>query len=224
MDFDLSTFTTELRAKMFFRFPYLQGRGTNKNGTPKHGRFNEEIRHVAFDTNMTIDYGDNIKIFEIGNDYAETNYPYYHILEDAPVIHKAGHGTKQSKGSQQYVRVLKNRDYGIVSKKTTSKGKVYYKQEYRGKNYRGKRLFNLYEHSQHKVLDLDTNVTTLRNDTSPTYMNEHYHYIEEMLDKITDELASEYNMRKVTTRNSTLDWGNDTEDYDTDFLETLVDM
>ena len=33
-------------------------------------------------------------IFDIGNEYAEREYPYYHILEDAPVIRKKGKGTE----------------------------------------------------------------------------------------------------------------------------------
>ena len=58
----------------------------------------------------------NMYIFEIGNDYAEENYPYYHILEDAEVIRKRGRGTSKSKGSQAQIEKLSQRDYGPVTK------------------------------------------------------------------------------------------------------------
>ena len=231
MDYTLNAFVSSLRDRMYNSkfFPYLKGRGSNPNGTPKHGgymtpAYNEEIKEVAFKVNPTIDLGDDIKLFEIGNDEAEAHYPYYHILEDSPVIHKRNKGSSRSKGTQDKVRVLKDRDYGIVEKKINKNGKTFYKQEYRSKNYRGKRLFNLYEHSQHKVLDLDTGITTLSNTSSPTYMNEHYKYIEKVLDSVVKDLANEFGMELVAARNSNLE-----EDFnlsgDTEsLLETLTNM
>ena len=49
--------------------------------------------------------------FKIGNRIAEEKAPHYHILEDAKRIHYPYKGTKQSKGKQDLVKNLRDRDY-----------------------------------------------------------------------------------------------------------------
>ena len=88
MDFVLGSFVDRLRELMYNRFPYLPDRGKNPNGTFKHGQYNEQIRDVAFKNNPTISLSPNQFSFDIGNEYSEEHYPYYHILEDAPYIRK----------------------------------------------------------------------------------------------------------------------------------------
>lgn len=99
---------------MYNHFPNLKDRGHNPNGSFKHGEFNEEIRDVAFKNNQTIVVSENEYTFDIGNEYAEEHYPYYHILEDAPYIRKRDRGTAKTRGSQAKVEKLGDRNYSFL--------------------------------------------------------------------------------------------------------------
>ena len=157
---------------MYNRFPYLPDRGRNPNGTFKHGQYNEQIRDVAFKNNPTILSMENQYTFDIGNEYSEEHYPYYHILEDAPYIRKRDRGTSKTRGSQAKVEKLADRNYSFP----TWNGKTF-TQEYR-KNIRGQR------NRIGKV----------------SHLNEHYQYIERMLnDSILDILAFEFNLKRART-------------------------
>lgn len=197
MEFSLTEFTRALFDKMYNRFPNLPNRGVNNNGKPKHGEYNDEIRDVAFKqngTNGVITLTENLQMLEIGNSYAETHYPYYHILENSLVIHKRNKGTAKSKGSQMFETNLSKRDYEQVS----MKGKTFSK-EYRH-NYRGDRGSNVLKSAD--VIKIRNGITEHSNKNSNTYSNEkHYHYIEKMLDPIVKELKDEFNLTlgKTTT-------------------------
>lgn len=205
MEFDITTFTQTLRDKMYNRFPNLPQRGLNASGTPKHKDFNEQIRDVAFKNNPTIAMGEKQYTFDIGNEYAEEHYPYYHILEDAPYIRKRDRGSEKTRGSQAKVEKGK-RDYGVIS----WNGKTF-TREYR-RNVRGKR--NRMGNVSHWVTDYNGDKYFI-NRESNSYLNEHYQYIEKMLDIITIELASEFNLKKARVEKTGLEdelaeqWGID---------------
>ena len=196
MEFDIETFTTRLRELMYDSpyFPYLAERGKNRSGSFKHKLKNNEIKNVAFKTNPTLIVGD-MRTFDIGNSYAEAEYPYYHILEDAPAIRKRGKGTKKTKGSQATITKSMDRDYNIVS----WNGKTFTKEYAR--NVRGKR--NRLSNVSHWATDYNGDLWFI-NRNAGSYKNEHYHYIERMLNNgILDAIATEFGL----TRKRTVDTG-----------------
>ena len=191
MLYNIDEFVATLRTRMYEVFPHLYDRGLNPGGSFKHGRFNDEIRDVAFMNNPVQVLGTDMQVFDIGNDYAERFYPYYHILEDAPVIHKRGKGTDASKGSQAKIEKLSKRDYGLVGWSGKSFTKEY------EKNVRGKRK-SVINNSQ-QVID-----GKIINKESLTYKNIHYHYIENMLERVNPIVAAEYDLRLLRTKSSGL--------------------
>ena len=195
MEFNLATFTQSLRDKMYDRFPNLPQRGLNENGNPKHGQYNEQIRDVAFKNNETIIVSENEQTFDIGNEYSEEHYPYYHILEDAPYIRKRNRATEKTKGSQANVEKRK-RDYNIIS----WNGKTFTKEYSR--NVRGSR--NRLSKVSHWITNSNGEKEFI-NRESNSYANEHYQYIEKMLDTITIELASEFKMKRMRVSKSGLE-------------------
>lgn len=208
MEFELNDFTKRLRELMYDRFPNLPNRGINPSGTPKHGQHNEEIRNVAFKNNPTYMLDENSNGFEIGNEFSEEYYPYYHILEDAPYIRKRNKSTKKTRGSQASVEKLGERDYNIIS----FNGKTY-SREY-ARNVRGAR--NRTEKVSHLGVDASGKKVWI-NRESNSYLNEHYHYIENMLNGgILDQIAQEYGLRRQRTVNTSLQ-----EDYE---ALSLVDI
>lgn len=133
--------------------------------------------------------------FEMGSEKMEKMHPYYHILEDAPVIRKKYRGTEKSKGSQDKISDVSKRDYGIVE----WNGKTFTK-EY-SKNVRGSRK-SVIENSTSRAYKKNGS-WYLKNRESNTYVNTHYKYIEKILDSgILETLAKEFNMtlkRKIDT-------------------------
>lgn len=192
-EFNLQEFTDLIREYLYGLFPY-------ENDTiklVKHEKHPFHIRDVAFmwlPTSMSAD-GKSIT-FDIGSDYAEENYPYYHILQDAQVIHKKNKGTKTSKGSQALIEDVGNRDYGRIK----FNGKTY-SREYQ-KNVRGERA---------KIVDKSTrfvysNGTTKKiNANANTYVNIHYKYIDKILDYSLPFIAQYYGMKLMRKKNSGLE-------------------
>lgn len=208
MEFELNDFTKRLRELMYDRFPNLPNRGINPSGTPKHGQHNEEIRNVAFKNNPTYMLDENSNGFEIGNEFSEEYYPHYHILEDSPYIRKRDKSTKKTRGSQASVEKLGERDYNIIS----FNGKTY-SREY-ARNVRGAR--NRISKVSHWGVDASGKKVWI-NRESNSYLNEHYHYIENMLNGgILDQLAIEYGLKRKRTQNTSLQ-----EDYE---ALSLVDI
>ena len=185
MEYTISGFVDRLRGLMKDEFPYLEGRGFNKSGTPKHKDHNDEIRKVAFERNPTVIVDENTLTFDIGNEYAETYYPYYHILEDAPVIRKRYRSTEKTRGSQANIKELGKRDYGRIN----FNGKTY-SREY-ARNIRGERN-KVVQNAQQNVYV--GNEKFVINKSANSYKNEHYHYIENMLEKIVPIIAGEFGL------------------------------
>ena len=175
MEFDLDLFTTELRNVMYESadFPYE----SEELNLKKHKKRPMHIKDVAFKANSTMKVNDNTRTFDIGNTYAEQEYPYYHILQDSPVIRKKGRGTDKTRGSQAKVKNLGQRDYGRVS----FNGKTYSK-EY-AKNVRGARK-SVVDNSTQWVNGQKINRNAL------SYKNIHYKYIDKVLDTSVKQVAS----------------------------------
>ena len=188
MEYDLGTFTRTLKELLYNEMPF------DRDNEHPHANRNFHMRDLALGQNNVIPVGLNSMYFEIGNDIAESKAPYYHILEDAQVIRKAGYGTQKSKGSQAFIQDKGKRDYGQATFTITnnSKGRrinPYY--EYR-RNVRGKR--SLIEKSTHRVYDENGKLTKVNRD-SKYYFNIHYNYIERNLEWLTKILADEFNMK-----------------------------
>lgn len=207
MEFTISSFTERLREMMYDHFPSLIDRGRNSNGSFKHGEYNEQIKDVAFKNNPTIMVDENQYTFDIGNEYAEEHYPYYHILEDAPYIRKRNKGTAKTRGSQAKVEKLGERNYSFP----TWNGKTF-TQEYR-RNVRGKR--NRLNQVSHWATDYKGDKVFIIRESN-SYLNEHYQYIERMFnDIILDAIALEFGLKRARTEKTGLEeelameWGED---------------
>ena len=195
MDFTIESYTTRLIDLMYLKFPYEP----DEVSRTKHKKRPQHIRDVAFKNNPII-AGENTRTFEIGNTLSEEKYPYYHILEDAPVIRKRDKGTSKTRGSQASIEKLGERDYNRI----TWNGKTYTKEYAR--NVRGSRS-RVSKVSHWGTNEAGENIFVNREANS--YLNVHYHYIERMLnDGILDTLATEYNMKRRRTIDAGLE-----EDY-----------
>ena len=194
-EFNLDIFTNDLREEMYIRFPYEQEYVKMK----KHFTKPFHIRDVAFKDNPII-IDTNKRSFDIGNYYAEQEYPYYHILQDAPVIRKRYKGTEKTKGSQELIKEKKTRDYNKVS----FNGKTY-SREY-AKNIRGKRN-NVVENATRWEYGFYGKPYQV-NKKALSYKNIHYHYIDNILDMVLPILAMRYGGKMLKTRNTSLE-----EDY-----------
>lgn len=191
MEYSLQDFVNRIRQNLYDNFPYEDDAIKMK----KHIKTPLHIRDIALGM-PNID--GETAIFEIGNDYAESEYPYYHILEDAEVIRKRGRGNKQSKGSQANKDVIIGRtaDYGRVS----FNGKTY-SQEYR-RNVRGSR--SRVDKATYKMVGSDGVVYTV-NKQANYYKNVHYHYIEIILEATLPWIASECGLKMGRTQLTSLE-------------------
>lgn len=203
MGFELGTFTNRL-IELFLGsplFPYLNDPYIDKNGneqkdSSKHSKrqplhLNEAMRNCI---NSTRFYQQDMITFDIGNEEMEIMHPYYHILEDTPYIRKVGMSTKKTRGSQAKVEPSK-RDYGRVN----WNGKTFTKEYTR--NVRGAR--NRTNKVSHWTISASGNPIFV-NRESNSYLNKHYHYIENILDSgILQQLAQEQGLkmskRKIDT-------------------------
>lgn len=192
-EFSVASFTEEIRKNLYDNFPYEKGGiDTQGNGIKdkKHKNRPLHIRDIAFGYLPSVKDGDTI-YFDIGSDYAEEYYPYYHILEDAEVIRKRGKGTKLSKGSQAKVEVAGGkRDYGRIN----FNGKTY-TREYR-KNVRGER--SRIGKATRYITGSDGRLVKI-NANADYYENIHYHYIERILDTTLPWIAQMFNLRMGRT-------------------------
>lgn len=184
-EFSLQAFTNSIRQNLYDNFPYE----SDEMAIAKHKKRPLHIRDIAF-MYLPTTQGENSIMFEIGSEYAEEYYPYYHILEDAQVIRKRGKGTKGSRGSQAEIKELGKRDYGRI----IFNGKTY-SREYR-KNVRGSRsrlgtATKVVVGSNGKVYRVNPNANY--------YANKHYQYIERTLNNVLPWIANEYGMRMGRT-------------------------
>ena len=202
--FTLSAFANKL-IDLFIKspnMPDMKGAYTNKYGwtqldSSKHKKRPEprDLRSQidrSMNTTMSADLNGEGQIsFNIGNEFMELNFPYYHILQQAPTIRKKGKGTNKTKGSQMYEKDKAKRDYEQVH----WNGKTFTKEYER--NVRGGRL-NLNKTSMHidgQFLNMDQN----------QYLNMRYKYIDTILDKdVVDQLALYFGMKRKRTQDTGL--------------------
>lgn len=202
-EFTLRSFVDSIRRNIYDNFPYENDTLNLK----KHKDRPLHIRDIAFMWLPITDNGEMIT-FDIGSEYAEENYPYYHILEDAQVIRKKGRGTKGSRGSQAEIKELSKRDYGHIN----FNGKTY-SREYR-KNVRGERsrlgtATKVVVGSNGKAYRVNTNAAY--------YQNKHYQYIERTLNLVLPWIAQEYGLRMGRTEITSLQ-----EEYETQESENRI--
>lgn len=197
-EFDVDTFTNELRQEMYIRFPYEW----EAYHSEKHKYTPEHIRDVAF-MNNPVSINLDMRSFDIGGYMAESKYPYYHILQDAPVIRKRNKGTLATAGSQGkiYKENKGLRDYSRVS----FNGKTY-SREY-SKNVRGKRRkvienSSYWKHMGDTGLKEEDRGWKFQLEQAKQYVNIHYKYIDKILDNVVPILANRFGgrmLRKVDT-------------------------
>ena len=200
-EFSLSNFANDIRQNIYDNFPYE----SDEIKAIKHAKRPLHIRDIA----LGLTYISNGQmIFEIGNDYAEEYYPYYHILEDAEVIRKKGRGTKLSKGSQAEITKLSDRDYGRIS----FNGKTF-SREYQ-KNVRGAR--SRVEKATYNIFGSDVRVYKVNKDAN-YYKNIHFHYIERILNNTLPWIAQANGVRMGRTEISSLE-----SDYESQEQENLI--
>ena len=203
-EFSLAEFTQDIRDNLYTNFPYENDaiKDVKHKNTPFH------IRDIAFGNIPSVVQGNTI-YFDIGNDYAEEYYPYYHILEDAEVIRKRGRGTKLSKGSQDKVDVAGGkRDYGRIN----FNGQTY-SREYR-KNVRGERSRS--SKATYNIVGSDGRVYKV-NKNANYYKNIHYHYIERILNNVLPWIAQKYHLRMGRTEVTNL-----VDEYQTQESESRI--
>lgn len=176
-EFDIRRFVNSIRENLYRNFPYMKSESLNLS---KHKKRPLHIRDVAFMNNQVEFINENMFAFEIGNETAETNYPYYHILQDSQIINKRRKSTKKTRGSQSNVEVSK-RDYGKVD----FNGKTFTKEYRRNIGVRRSILSN----ATRWVGD------TLINKEANYYLNVHYNYIDRTLKVVLPFIAEEYGIR-----------------------------
>lgn len=223
MEFNVKDFTTKLKDKLYQYMPYESSIQEERKHKNRRGHF----RDLGFKNNPTIPLGTNSYYFELGNQLVEEKYPQYHILEDAEVIYKRGKGTETSKGSQASITNLGSRDYGIanirVAKNKKGKTVSILTQEYR-KNVRGQR--SRANKATRYITDYNGRLYQI-NRNSRYYKNEHYHYIEEILDgkyDILSDIAREFNLKRKRTQISSSIADNDVVNNDTIYENDIEEM
>ena len=170
-----SIFESLLNSPMF---PYMRNASEDRAKHPKREPLH--LKQAIRTQPHKFAFGETA-MFEIGDEMLERTHPYYHILQQAPVIRKRNKGTAKSKGSQIFEKDVGKRDY----EKVHWNGKTFTK-EY-SKNVRGSRI-NLSKTTMH----IDGEMI---NAESNQYLNLHYKYIDNILDDIVPILASEYGMK-----------------------------
>ena len=187
-EFEINAFVDRIREMLYDNFPYFaddmeyrSSWGVMQTNKQKHPNREGHIRDIAF-KNLPVGVNLDTRTFDIGSEYAEMVYPYYHILQDSETIHKRNQGTKSSKGSQRLISDKSARDYGRVK----WNGKTF-SQEYK-KNVRGAR-----SKKTKKLIYINGNYYEVGKDD--TYINIHYKYIDRILDATIPWIAHEFGLR-----------------------------
>lgn len=196
--------------------PDMGGEYTDKHGYTQKDEYKHKNRPTPRDLrsqvnksmNSTMVLAETNCAFDLGNDLMEANFPYYHILQQAPIIRKRGKATEKTKGSQGKVKDLSKRDYERVH----WNGKTFTK-EY-SKNVRGSRI------NYSKVMFYAGNGYV--NSTAKQYLNVHYEYIDKICDEIAPKLAEMFGMKLMRKKDTGLgeEYGlQDESQYTTDILD-----
>lgn len=180
MDFSVSSFTNRLFDYLLEsrQFPYMHDEALDK---AKHSKRTPLHLKTAIREQRVILGSDDTMSFDIGGEQLELSHPYYHILQQAPVIRKKHKATDKTKGSQAKVEPSK-RDYEKVS----WNGKTFTKEYSR--NVRGQRASKKASY---------WNNGEFVNREANAYANIHYQYIDKILDQeVIDRLALEFGLKK----------------------------
>ena len=206
MEYSLYNFTTKLK-ELFVNSALFPEYVMYENGTTsweKSKKQSDESKHpdrhpvhlkkVAKDSiDTTTMINETSASFDYGSAVLETKYPYYHILENSPVIRKRNKGTTKSKGSESMYNIKAQRDYERVM----WNGKTFTK-EY-SKNVRGAR--NRAKNVSHWGI-VDGQSAYINADSS-AYLNVHYQYIEKILDNdVCYQLAAIFGMKLKRIENT----------------------
>lgn len=184
-EFDLNRFANAITTYLRAYFPYMVNEDLDKEKHPKRNPLH--IKDAIFNNLQMFQTIDTIT-FDIGNPRLEMTHPYYHILEDSEVIQIREKGTVKSKGSQDKITDAKARDYGIVK----WNGKTF-SQEYR-KNVRGAR--SRARKGRQSIVVVGSNAQVFRINTKSTYYtNIHYHYIENIIDRMIPLLSESFGLK-----------------------------
>lgn len=183
MDYDIRDFVSFLREGMEDNFPIEPQEIFDK----KHKNRKYHMVDVAFKKNPTEYLSNDLLVFDIGNEEAEKDYPYYHILEDSPVIRKRGRSTVTSRGSQQYVKNLGQRNYSKVS----LSGKMFRKEYGDWLDSMRKAV----QTSSFEYVKENGKIVGVKKIESDTYFNSRYHYIENILGLLIPSLESTFNIK-----------------------------
>lgn len=203
-EFNLTAFAKSLY-ELFLTssyFPKMEGNslsswGIMQTDRQKHPNRNplhlqDAARKCIQQTFQTLE--ENVVMFDYGNEELERTHPYYHILENTPYIRKAGRSTEKSRGSQAKIEDASKRNYEEVS----WNGKTFTK-EYR-RNIRGSRKRN----DKVSRWAYGGNFKVFVNREANSYLNEHYQYIETVIDSIVYMLGEQNGARFVGRRNQGL--------------------
>ena len=190
MVFEINSFTRRL-IDLFInskQMPNMGGEYTNKYGftqsddekhksrpTPR-----DLISQIATCMIQTLKQYDNITTFDLGNEHLEQYFPYYHILQQAPVIMKKNRGTRETKGSQAKIKNRRKRDYERVS----FNGETYSKEYTRKVDGARSQIENPSYWKDE----------TFENSDASSYVNKHYRYIDNICEEIAPILATEYGL------------------------------
>lgn len=187
MEFSLDGFYNSLISYLGANFPFMEDEELDKSKHPKRSPLH--LQDAVFNNLQAFHEQDTIT-FDIGNERLELTHPYYHILQQAEVIRKAGLGDKKSKGSQQYVRPQK-RDY----EKVEWNGKTFTKEYSR--NVRGKRSLIGRATRYTKIINKYTGEVYVGkiNRNADYYANIHYRYIDKILDTSLPFIAQEFGLK-----------------------------
>lgn len=205
MAFDINVFASRLK-ELFINSPlfpnmpenYVNEWGVVQSDREKHkGREPLKLKTVVSQcmNDTTINEQDSVS-FHIGNEQMERTHPYYHILENSPVIRKRGKSTEKTRGSQAKVENVGHRDYERVEWNGKTFGKEYHR------NVRGQR--NRLSNVSHFITD-DRGNRKMINRESNSYQNVHYMYIERILDSgILETIAGEQGLKLMRKKDSGL--------------------
>lgn len=211
-EFNITTFSKSLY-DLFLNssfFPkmendYISSWGISQSDRQKHPKreplhLQDMARKCIEQTFQNVD--ENIITFDYGNEEMELSHPYYHILENTPYIRKSYRSTEKSHGSQAKIEDARKRNYENIS----WNGKTFTK-EYR-RNVRGSRK-RIDKVSHWAYGD---NFKVYVNREANSYLNEHYQYIETIINSIVYMLGEENGARFVGKSNDGL-----LEDYFSEF-------
>lgn len=196
----LSDFSTYQAIK-----PSASSKHPNRN--PTHLK---DVARQCLETTTT--FTEDMGTFDYGNVVMESNYPHYHILQQAQVIRKKNRGTKKSKGSEEQQKIKALRDYERIN----FNGKTFSK-EY-AKNVRGARS-RASGVSRWTIVDGQAKWV---NRESNSYLNVHYQYIDKILDEdVIWKLANYFDLRVMRKKDSGLE-----EDFNSQITEeeTILDI